>query len=554
VNRDLERLANHRFDILVIGGGIHGAITAWDAALRGVSVGLIERGDFGSGTSQNSLRIIHGGLRYLQDGNLSRIRAAARERTTWMRIAPHLIHPLPCVMPTTQKPSRSQLAMSLALRVNDILSFDRNQLADPEKDIPEGMMMSRRELSRILPGYDISASTGAAVWYDAQIYDSERLLLDFVISAVHAGAEVANYVEAINFLRDQDRIIGVRAKDVRTGQVFDIQAKLVINCTGAWMDSLLEKASLRSEHATSVAMNVTVDQVWSDVAVGLTSPPISGQGSQALFIVPWRNKSMIGTCHIPWHDSPQLFRLSEAMIQGFLDQINRAYPPLELSLKDVRRVTWGFLPVDHEDASRHRLSLTRDGVVIDHQRKSGVSGLISILGVKYTTARLVAEQAVNLAVYRLGVKAGPCRTRTTPVTGGQIEDFRAFLDGALAEVSGPVSGRFVEHLVYTYGSKYRSLVQAVMKQPDLARRISPPFPVTAAEVEHAVHHEMALTLADVIGRRTELGSTGLPSLGTLEKCAGIMGRAFGWSPEHQRQEINSVIRAYSFERTASTAA
>src|ERR671922_697783 len=165
MKRNLERLADRKFDILVIGGGIHGAITAWDAALRGVSVALIERGDFGSGTSQNSLKIIHGGLRYLQDGNLSRTRMMARERTTWMKIAPHLIHPLTCLIPTTQKMSRSRLAMGFALMANDLLSFDRNHLADPEKDILDGMIVSQRELTRILPGYDASTSTGGAVWY-----------------------------------------------------------------------------------------------------------------------------------------------------------------------------------------------------------------------------------------------------------------------------------------------------------------------------------------------------------------------------------------------------
>src|SRR5215216_974667 len=217
MKRNLERLTDQKYDILIVGGGIHGAITAWDAALRGVSVGLIERGDFGSGTSQNSLKIIHGGLRYLQDGNLSRTRTMARERTTWMKIAPHLIHPLACVMPTTQQMTRSRIMMSFVLRANDILSFDRNQLADPEKDIPAGMVVSQRELSRILPGYDVSTSTGAAVWYDAQIYNPERLLLEFILSAVQVGAEAANYVEAINFLRHDDRIVGVQAKDLRTG-------------------------------------------------------------------------------------------------------------------------------------------------------------------------------------------------------------------------------------------------------------------------------------------------------------------------------------------------
>ena len=554
MKRNLESLANHKFDVLVIGGGIHGAITAWDAALRGVSVGLIERGDFGSGTSQNSLKIIHGGLRYIHDMNLSRIRMMARERTTWMRIAPHLVHPLTCIMPTIQKISRSRVAMRFALRANDILSFDRNNLVDPEKNLLDGMIISQRELSRILPGYDTSTSTGGAVWYDAQIYNSERLLLEFIFSAVDAGAEVANYVEAISFLQQDNHIIGVRAKDLQMGQIFDIQSKLVINCAGAWTESILEKAALHSEYATSIAMNVIVNQVWSDVAVGLTSQPINGKPPQVLFIVPWRNKSLIGTYHIPWRDAPHTFKLNEVMIEEFLDQINSAHLPLKLSLKDVLHINWGFLPINKADANKQPVKLTRDGVVIDHQKKDGISGMISILGVKYTTARVVAEKAMDLAVNQLGLKTRKCQTHVTQVRGGKIEDFKSFLRKALLEVPPVINQISAEHLVYTYGSEYQTLVACMLRQPDLARRIDPQLPVTVAEVEHAVHQEMALTLADVIGRRTELGSTGLPSMATLQNCASLISRKFQWSSEHQQQEINSVVQTYLFRQTELIAA
>jgi glycerol-3-phosphate dehydrogenase len=191
------------------------------------------------------------------------------------------------------------------------------------------------------------------------------------------------------------RIIGVRAKDFQTGQIFDIQSKLVINCAGAWMDCLLEKAALHSEYTTSIAMNVIVNQVWSDVAVGLTSQPVNGKPPQVLFIVPWRNKSMIGTCHIPWDAEPHAFMLNKVMVQEFLDQINSAYLPLKLSLEDVRHITWGFLPVNKADANKQHVNLTRDGVVIDHQKKNGISGLISVLGVKYTTARGMEQAATG---------------------------------------------------------------------------------------------------------------------------------------------------------------
>lgn len=548
MKRSLEKLANQTFDVLVIGSGIHGAVIAWDAVSRGLSVALIERGDFGCGTSQNSLKLIHGGLRYLQDGKLSRIRTMARERTTWMKIAPHLVHPLTCVTPTRKKISRSRLALRTALLANDLLSFDRNRLADPQKRLPGGHIISQEELSRILPGYDVRTSTGAAVWHDAQIYNSERLLLEFILSAANAGAEVANYVEALTFLQRDDQIIGVQAKDVPSGQVFDIRSKLVINCTGAWIDKLLEKATLRSEYATSIAMNLIVDQVWSGVAAGLPSRPANGKLPQILFIVPWRNKSMIGTWHIPWNNPPEAFQMNEAVVQEFIDEINSAHPPLKLSLDDVQHITWGFLPVNKEDADKKSVKLTRDGVVIDHQKKDGVSGLISVLGVKYTTARAVAEQAVDVAVDKLGIKTTKCQTQVMPVQGEQIADFKAFMKQAIATVPRAIHEEIMEHLVYTYGSEYTSLIQYIKKQPEWGARTDPSLPVTVAEVMHAVHSEMALTLADVIQRRTELGATGLPSIITLQKCAELMGRELSWSLERQQQEIDSVIQAYPFKQ------
>jgi glycerol-3-phosphate dehydrogenase len=549
MKRDLERLSNQTFDVLIIGAGIHGAIVAWDATLRGLSVALIERGDFGGGTSQNSLKIIHGGLRYLPDGKLSRIRTMVRERTTWMRIAPHLVHPLPCLTPTRKKISRSQLAMRLALASNDFLSFDRNRLKDREKYIPSGRIISTLELSRLLPGYDVRTSTGAAVWCDAQIYNSERLLLEFILSAAEAGAEIANYVDAIRFVKQNDKIIGVQVKDIPSGQVFDIRSKVTINCAGAWIDNLLGGIDVQFDYALSVAMNLIVDQVWSGIAAGLPSQPGNGTSTQILFIVPWRNKSLIGTWHIPWRKAPGEFKLKEAVIHEFLKEVNSAHPMLKLSLKDVQHVTWGFLPVNKIDMHKDQVILTRDGIVVDHQKKDAVAGLISVLGVKYTTARAVAEQAVNLAADKLAVKTKNCQTHTTPVKGGYISDFRAFLNQALLNAPRGMDEEIVEHLVYTYGSEYSPLIQEMDKLPHLMQRIDPTLPVTTAEVMQAVRKEMAFTLPDLIQRRTELGATGLPSTFTLRRCAALMGSELGWSMERQRQEVDSVVRQYPFQPT-----
>jgi glycerol-3-phosphate dehydrogenase len=436
------------------------------------------------------------------------------------------------------------LALGIALTINDLLSFDRNQIKEEEKRLPHGKLISQDELASLLPGYDVSASTGAAVWHDAQIFNSERLLLEFILSASDAGADVANYVESIGFLRTGDKITGVQAKDGRSDKVFDIKARLVLNCAGAWTDNVLGTTSLHSEYATSIAMNVIVEKVWSGVAAGLPSQSSGGRLPQILFFVPWRDKTMIGTWHIPWNDSPDQFVMNEDVLQPFVDEINSAHPPLQLTLEDIQHVTWGFLPVNKKDANKKQVKLTRDGVVIDHQKKDNIQGLISVLGVKYTTARVVAEKAIDLAVNKLSIKAKNCETNRTPVNGGRMDDFSSFVQNAKDEASDVLDEETIEHLVYTYGSSYKSLLGYINEQPELAERLDPNSPVTKAEIVHAIHHEMALTLTDVIQRRTELGSAGLPFMATLKKCTEVMGNELGWSLEQRSQEIDSVIQKY----------
>jgi glycerol-3-phosphate dehydrogenase len=440
------------------------------------------------------------------------------------------------------------LALGIALIANDLVSFDRNQIKEVEKRLPHGKLISQEELASLLPGYDVSASTGAAVWHDAQIFNSERLLLEFVLSASDAGAEVANYVEAIGFLRTGDKITGVQAKDGRSDRVFEIKARQVLNCAGAWTDNLLGTTSLYSEYATSVAMNVIVDKVWSEVAAGLPSDPEDGRPPQILFFVPWRDKTMIGTWHIPCNDSPDEFIMTEEVLQPFIDEINITHRLLNLTLEDIQHVTWGFLPVNKEDADKKQVKLTRDGVVIDHQKKDNIQGLVSVLGVKYTTARVVAEKAIDLAVNILDVKANKCQTHRMPVSGGKIDDFNSFLEMAKAEGSDVLDEKTIEHQVYTYGSNFREILSVIKEQPDLAEQIDPNSYVTKAEIIHAVRHEMTLTLADVIQRRTELGSAGMPSITTLQRSAEIMGDELGWSLDKQQREIDVVIQKYSLNQ------
>ena len=554
MKRDLARLVDQTFDLVVIGGGIHGACVAWDAALRGLSVALVEQRDFGHATSANSLKIIHGGLRYVQDANLGRVRTMLEERSTWLRIAPHLVHVLPCLMPTFDQLSRSKAALSMALAINELMAYGRNERADWQRRFPPGRIISRSECLSLLPGLTSSGVTGGAVWHDAQIYNSERLLLSLVLSAAEAGAAVANYVQATGFIYERENVGGVKAKDVLSGQEVEIRGRVVVNSTGAWTDAILR---LLGGHARaprfplSIAMNLVTRQILPDYAVGLPArlagKDRAGNGRQPLqmlFIVPWRNYSLIGTVHRPYTGAPEAFTVPEALIEDMLIAVNRAYPPAELQRDDVCHVHAGFLPTTPGHGSAGQVKLMRAGRVHDHLREDHIGGLITVVGVKYTTARKVAEKAVNLAVERLGRRARPCQTQGVPIWGGQIDRFDDFRAHAIATRSLGLGPQTMDHLAYSYGSEYGQILDYVEEDPAWGQALTASTPIIRAEIVHAIRAEMARTLADVILRRTELGAGGRPDDTCLQACADLMAAELGWEPARTNQEIANVLAAF----------
>jgi glycerol-3-phosphate dehydrogenase len=555
VKRDLAQLARNEHDVLVIGAGIYGACVAWDAALRGLSVALVDKGDFGNATSANSLKTIHGGLRYLQDVNPRLMRTMARERTTWMRIAPHTVHPLPCLTPTYEKFSRSRTTFAAALLINDLISYGRNQIADTQKHIPGGRTISRTECLELLPGLAADGVTGGAIWYDAQIYNSERLLLSLILSAAQAGAGMANYVEVIGFLGNDMSVTGVKARDVLSGQEFEIQAKLVINSSGAWVDSVvgsLNGHSLTPKFHPSIALNLVTRQILPEYGVGVTSRYIGRDRhgkptprSRMLFIVPWRQYSIVGTIHTPYAGQPDEFRVREEVVEDFVDEVNTAYPGAMLTSQDVYHLHRGFLPMIQDNGQTDLVKLVRQTQVCDHERDDGIQGLITVVGVKYTTARKIAQDVVDLAVEKLGRKAFPCRTHEVPIQGGQISQFNDFLVQAIEQRPFGLGPDVIRHLVYNYGSEYHKILKYLDQEPAWGHTIADGTLILQAEVVHAIREEMAQKLADVVQRRTELGAVGLPEDAKLRVCADLMAAELGWDQARREQELDDVRAAYA---------
>jgi glycerol-3-phosphate dehydrogenase len=554
MQRDLLRLVNQTFDLVVIGGGIYGACIARDAALRGLTVALIEQQDFGHATSANSLKIIHGGLRYVQDANLGRVRLMARERSTWLRVAPHLIQVLPCLLPTSHHLNRSKVALSVALAASDVMSLGLSGRAGSRGNIPPGRIISRSECLRLLPGLASTDVTGGATWHDAQIYNSERLLLSLILSAAQAGAAVANYLQATGFIYEGDAIAGVTARDVLAGHEVEIRGRMVVNSTGAWINSILgsvDGRALAPRFPLSIAINLVTRQILPEWAVGLPAQlRCCGNARndrspwQLLFMAPWRGYSLIGTAHCPYTGSPQAYTVPESVIEAMLLGINRAYPPAKLERSDVYHVHAGFLPMTPDHPPSSRVKLMREGRVHDHWKDDHLGGLITVVGVKYTAARQVAEEAVNLVVERLGRSARPCQTQTVPVWGGAIDGFEEFRAHAAATRALGLAPHTLEHLAHTYGSHYGQILEYVANDPALGQTLTPSGPVIRAEVVHAIRNEMATTLADVMLRRTELGAAGVPDAASLKGCADLMSIELGWSPVQTEREVANVLAAF----------
>lgn len=541
--RNMPLLAEREYDLLVIGGGIYGACVAWDASLRGLSVALVEKGDFGGATSANSLKIIHGGLRYLQDLNLQRMRLMIQERRTWMHIAPQLVRPLPCVMPTGKKLSRHKLTMAAALSLNDLISHDRNIGVSPQHRLGNGRILSQAEFNTLIPGDWPDKVTGGALWYDAQILNSERLLLSILQSAVEHGATIANYVDVTGFEQDGNRLRSVTARDQLTGNTYTLSARTFVNCTGGWSDSLLAKLEVSHPPRTfylSTAMNLVTRQILPDFALGLPSRYAGKE--RILFIAPWQGYSLIGTWHEPHDAMVPGYQIDEAVIQRRLDEINLAYPAAALSRNDVHHVQVGYLPA-LPTATANKVKLVRESQIHDHAKLGGPEALITVSGVKYTTALHTAAQVVDSLLRKLSLVHVPSPMRETMVTSKEYaaNEFRSeLMTAARTRIAPKVSDR----LSSIYGRDAAHMIGHLDEDTTLSRPLAPAEEVLRVEVIHGVRCEMAQTLADVVRRRTPLGAVSPPSRATAIACAQLMGNELGWSHARQSAEIDALYDSY----------
>ena len=547
MKRNLKEAAHDVYDLVVVGGGIYGAALAWDAVGRGLRVCLIEKSDFSSGTSANSLKIIHGGLRYLQHADFRRMRESIREQHALMRIAPHLVHPLPVLIPTYGNGMRGKTVLATAVNLTRLIGFDSYRQRDAGCGMPRGRVVSRQEVMKLLPGIESERLTGGVIFFDAQVYNSERLLMSFLRSASAAGAVLINYAEVTGFLEQADSVAGVTVRDALGGDRFHVRGKMVVLACGPWTDrvtGLLARKQLKPSAGFVKAVNLVTRLIFEKYAVGISTRERNGdpaalddKRNRLLFIAPWRQRSLIGTAYIDTKEDPDQLKITDRDLQDFLDQVNVACPSADLKREEVTFVHGGLVPRARKGASKGSVDLAKQYQIRDH-REEGVKGLISLIGVKYTTARDVAQKTVDQVFRSWDRKPPQSRSSLSPLYGGHMERFDEFVKAQIACRNG-LGEEALRRLIYNYGSAYPE----VLRHLHFSDRRSPCADNSAilkAEVLHGVRTEMAQKLADVVFRRTELGSAGHPGKEALQACAETMSAELGWSALRTRQELQEV--------------
>ncbi len=544
MKRDISKLCNPEFDLVIIGGGIYGAAACWEATLQGLSVALIERNDFGNATSANSQKIIHGGFRYLQHADLKRLRESVRERTNLMRIAPHLIDPLPVLIPAYGHGIRGIETLTLASKIYDFLSMGRNTNILPDKHIGPGKILSPSKVMDLTPRLPTENLTGGIIFYDAQVYNSERLVISFLKSAYDRGACLANYMEATGFILKNNQIIGVEAQDKLSQEKIVIKGKYFLNTAGPWVYrvlSLLKKDRLVKHFPLVKCFNVITKTIFDHVAVGLygkkqyvDQDAFLNKGTRLFFVTPWREYSVIGTSFSYFDGNPDDLKILPEEVDQFIQDFNQACPKAEISSQDVTFIHKGFLPSSGILSKTQDVQVRKHYELIDHS-KEGIDRLISVIGVKYTTARDVMEKTIEQICSRLGKNFTPCSS-ITKLKDAPLDTFTDFAQSETKYKPTSIDDFTFHKLLKNYGMDYKNVL-AYSSKPTT----SIDLPTSQyAQVLYSIHEEMALKLSDIILRRTEWGSAGHPEQTLLQKTAQIMAHELQWTPEKMKQEILEV--------------
>ena len=526
----LAGLDGAALDAVVIGGGMAGAGVARDLALRGASVALFEKGDFASGTSSKSSKLIHGGLRYLELGDFKLVRESLREKRTLEGLAPHLVRPLPFLVPIYRGAPRGLITVRIGMWLYDLLT--------PGKTTERYRVLRPVDTLTMEPSVRAEDLRGAGYYFDDLLLYPERLCLENVLSAARHGARAFNYCEVEEFVHGRRGIEGVKVRDLLSGQVQLVRATTIVNCAGPWVDRVraMAKVADRSPRVvrTTKGIHCLLPRM-TDRAVYL-----SARDERMIFVIPWHEFSLVGTTDTDFEGDPDRLWATREEVTYLLEEVAKVLPDKRATFDNVSYTYAGVRPLSFEPgASASKVS--RDHKVIPE----GPDGrFFSVTGTKLTCFRSLAEDVGNRVMGALGRRLAS-RTAQLALDGtdegvGKIEA-RVWMDVSEEMAATGLSRGTLRTLVETYGRAYPRVLELGRKLPDGFERLCPSNPEIVAQLHHALREELAVSLQDVLLRRTGIGQSRCQGLDCAESIAGRMAELGGWS----KRRLDAELEAYS---------
>ena len=532
----LKSLASEDFDILIIGGGVTGVGAALDAASRGLKVALVESQDFASGTSSRSSKLIHGGLRYLEQYDFKLVREALHERELMVTtLAPHLVKPVAFLYPLHEK-YRERTYVGAGLALYDILrGFQRA--------LPWHKHLSEKKLAAIAPSLRGDLINGAIKYFDAQV-DDARHTLAIARTAARHGAVMAARVECEELVRNGKRVVGAKVRDLLSGKRITVSAKVTVMCAGVWSDQLHENFGIKPGY--KVAMSKGAHIVLPKSAINSDAGIILKTVDSVLFIIPWVDKWIVGTTDTPYKADRTSPIATREDVEYIVEQANRVLHP-KIKVSQIIGVYAGLRPLVANAANSKTTKLSRE-----HTVDRPAPGFVSIAGGKYTTYRIMGKDVMDLAVNDLRRIVAESVTEKLPIIGAD-GFFALEQQGAqLAEITS-LSEATIGHLLNRYGSLLSEVLEVIAKDQKMAQLLSPELPYLKAEVIYAVTHEGAQSVEDVLSRRTRIAfeaSDGGESLAV--PVAALIAPVLGWDAAAKKKSVSEFSKLLRSERAALT--
>jgi glycerol-3-phosphate dehydrogenase len=513
------------FDLVVIGGGINGAAIARDAALRGLSVLLLEKGDFGGGTTSYSSRLIHGGLRYLEYAEFPLVFESLRERRRLLQLAPHLVRQLCISIPVYKHSRRGMWLVRLGMFIYALLSIG--------KVVPRHRILSRSAMIAEMPGLSTDNLQGGAQYYDAQVTFAERLVIENIVSAAEAGAVVKNYSPVIGLVVQGGRLRYIHYVDHASGEEREVCATVVVNAAGPWVDRVL--ATVNRELPLYMG-GTKGSHIVVPIFAGAPKSAVyaeAGSDGRPFFIIPWNRQFLIGTTDIRYSGDPDDATASHAEINYLLTETNRLFPQAKLGRKDIHFTYSGVRPLPKR-ASGPESAITRKHIIKKHRIRA--RGLVSVIGGKLTTYRNLAEQMVDYVNKKTGMKGSNCETQTRSLPGATgIEEAREIL-----EKFGGLSAEGKQRLLGIYGGKAKQLLELAQSGNKFSAPLNPEKSILAAEIYYVIKFEKAVTLVDIIYRRMMLGWSADQGIDLVDPIAGVAAAHFNWSNHERKSQVQAL--------------